>query len=505
MYKNHHNPIKVNGLTDVVDVAAGSYHSLAAKNNGEVWGWGSNGYGQLGSFAPLAVPVQVKDPSDSSGMLRDVTEVAAGKTFSMAIKTEVPEPVDTTPPETTIQSGPEGSTEDSTPTFTFSGSDDKTTSENLLFSYRVDDGAWSAYSKGTSATLGGSDGLVEGSHTIYVRAKDEAENEDASPAERSFAVQPPNKPPTAEAGGPYSVDEGGSVNVHASRTDPENGALAYAWDLDNDGTFETDGQDVPFNAASVDGPATKTIKVQVSDDMGLTATDEAIVNVNNVVPTVQSIATSPQGGQLVGKSITFTGKVTDPSSADEAAGFSWKWSFDGGLTYSPGSGTSNEFVKTFDRCGSYKVSAMATDKDSGVSASYSLSSNPIRVYNASFQPPIDGPANNLTLKGKVIPVKISVVCDGQAISGLSPTIKLLSGDVRPGEETFNDEIEAYSSSAADTTGVMRPVSGGYIYDLQVPGGAAVTAGQEFTIRINPFGADQDNPAGSMYSVLKIRK
>jgi hypothetical protein len=50
---------------------------------------------------------------------------------------------------------------------------------------------------------------------------------------------------------------------------------------------------VRFDAANLDGPATRTIKVQVTDDKGLTATDEASVNVSNVAPTVQSIVTSP--------------------------------------------------------------------------------------------------------------------------------------------------------------------------------------------------------------------
>jgi hypothetical protein len=47
---------------------------------------------------------------------------------------------------------------------------------------------------------------------------------------------------------------------------------------------------------------------------------------------------------------------------------------------------------------------------------------------------------------------------------------------------------------------MRPVDGGYIYNLQVPSNAA--ANQEFTIRINPFG-DTDHTATGMYVVIKI--
>jgi probable HAF family extracellular repeat protein len=93
-----------------------------------------------------------------------------------------------------------------------------------------------------------------------------------------------NQPPTTDAGGPYSVDEGASVTVTATGNDPEGGALVYAWDLDNDGTFETSGQSATFSAAGLNGPSSHTIAVQVTDDGGLTATDQATVYVLNVVP-----------------------------------------------------------------------------------------------------------------------------------------------------------------------------------------------------------------------------
>jgi probable HAF family extracellular repeat protein len=96
--------------------------------------------------------------------------------------------VDTSPPETNIASGPSGPTNDNTPTFSFSASDNLSEAWYLRYSYKVDGGAWSSYSFETSVTLGGASGLSEGSHTFYVKAKDEAANEDQSPAERSFTV-----------------------------------------------------------------------------------------------------------------------------------------------------------------------------------------------------------------------------------------------------------------------------------------------------------------------------
>jgi predicted extracellular nuclease len=89
-----------------------------------------------------------------------------------------------------------------------------------------------------------------------------------------------NDPPTVDAGGPYQVVEGSSVSVTATGSDPNPGdTLTYAWDLDNDGTFETPGQTATFSAAGLEAPTSRTIRVRVTDAGGLSATDEATVNV----------------------------------------------------------------------------------------------------------------------------------------------------------------------------------------------------------------------------------
>jgi predicted extracellular nuclease len=88
-----------------------------------------------------------------------------------------------------------------------------------------------------------------------------------------------NAPPVVDAGGPYDVIEGGSVLVTATGSDPNGGSLSYAWDLDNNGSFETAGQSATFSAAALSAPGSHTIRVRVTDEGGLTATDEATVRV----------------------------------------------------------------------------------------------------------------------------------------------------------------------------------------------------------------------------------
>jgi hypothetical protein len=92
---------------------------------------------------------------------------------------------DTVSPETVIDSGPSGPTADNTPTFTFSGSDNVTPPSGLLYSYKVDNGEWSPFQAATSTTT---PSLSDGPHIFFVKSKDAAGNEDATPAQRSFAV-----------------------------------------------------------------------------------------------------------------------------------------------------------------------------------------------------------------------------------------------------------------------------------------------------------------------------
>jgi len=84
-----HGPGNVGYLTDVVDVAAGANHSLALKSDGTVWAWGYGGHGQLGIHTKddHTVPYQVHGPGDV-GYLSGIIKVAAGANFSLALKND---------------------------------------------------------------------------------------------------------------------------------------------------------------------------------------------------------------------------------------------------------------------------------------------------------------------------------------------------------------------------------------------------------------------------------
>jgi predicted extracellular nuclease len=170
-----------------------------------------------------------------------------------------------------------------------------------------------------------------------------------------------NEPPSVSAGGPYSVAEGGTVPLSANGSDPESGTLAYAWDLDDNGSYETSGQSPTFSAAALDGPSSPTVHVQVTDDGELTGTAVATVNVTNVAPTA---AFASPASTFAGSPFTLALTTPqDPSAADVAAGFAY--SFDCGSGYGAFGASSTASCPTSDTS-TRSVGGKIRDKDGGV-------------------------------------------------------------------------------------------------------------------------------------------
>lgn len=88
--ETHTVPVELGGISDVVSLAAGSFHSMALKSNGTVWTWGDNNRGQLGdgTIDDKALPAKVLDPGDASGYLQGVVAIAAGEYHSLAVKND---------------------------------------------------------------------------------------------------------------------------------------------------------------------------------------------------------------------------------------------------------------------------------------------------------------------------------------------------------------------------------------------------------------------------------
>ena len=266
-----------------------------------------------------------------------------------------------------------------------------------------------------------------------------------------------NEAPSASAGGPYTVAEGGTLTVSATGSDPEGGTLTYMWDLDNNGTFETPGQSVTFSAAGLDGPSTHSIAVQVTDEGGLRAVSSATVNVTNVEPTVS--ASFAAGAVSCGaNNATLNVSFTDPGPDTFTASVDWD---DGSAPESLGT-VSSPFsaTHTYAAAGGYQATVTITDDDGSVgSADASVRVN----YDVTVLRPLGDPAKDIFKSSSTIPVKISVVdCDGSHPSDLEVRIRVVKTSGAPPPQEINEPV---STSGADRTGFMRFVDGYYLYNL----------------------------------------
>ncbi|MBI3464477.1 MAG: cadherin-like domain-containing protein, partial [Planctomycetes bacterium] len=110
-------------------------------------------------------------------------------------------------------------------------------------------------------------------------------------------VTTPNSPPQANAGGPYTVEEGGSIELDGSgTTDPnqDSATLTYEWDLNGNGMFGEMGAAADrgneigihpmFSAAGLDGPGSVLVNLRVTDTGGLSDQVDVSIDILNAAP-----------------------------------------------------------------------------------------------------------------------------------------------------------------------------------------------------------------------------
>jgi Big-like domain-containing protein/parallel beta helix pectate lyase-like protein len=161
------------------DTSAPFSNGYTATNNvagsGPEVSWPSTGF-TVDASPPFQNPA-ADDYRTGDG--RGVTWAPADQVYGPGGSDEDPgTPTDTTPPSTTISSGPSGSTTATSATFAFASSESGST-----FECKLDAGAFAACTSPKGYT-----GLAVGAHTFSVRAKDAAGNVDASPATAAWTV-----------------------------------------------------------------------------------------------------------------------------------------------------------------------------------------------------------------------------------------------------------------------------------------------------------------------------
>jgi hypothetical protein len=207
------------------------------------------------------------------------------------------------------------------------------------------------------------DGLVTGQSTLLVIATEGGSTYVLDTAAETFT---PAAPPTLTVGGPYTVAEGSSIEIEVSGEDPIASRLTYAWDMDNDGSFEVLGSRTSFDAVLLDGPRTERVQARVTSSSGLSSIAEVEVQVENEPPTgtfsLSDIAI--QEGDRIRLTLSDS---YDPGAEDRMAGFAY--TFDCGQEGVPNiiNSPSPEFDCRYLDDGTITTQATIQDNDGGQS------------------------------------------------------------------------------------------------------------------------------------------
>ncbi|MBI5943074.1 MAG: PKD domain-containing protein [Chloroflexi bacterium] len=205
---------------------------------------------------------------------------------------------------------------------------------------------------------------VGGTFTIQVCVSDD---EGASGCDQAQVTVTLNRPPVAEADGPYFGFEGSNITLNASRsTDPDNNIVFYEWDFDNDGLFDDAvGKRPKFKA--VDN-GIYIVRVRVTDAGGLSSVDGSTVTVKNVPPVITSLTFN--SSVRVGVRLNTFAAFADPGLNDTFTAI-WKWG-DGTTSNGIVSGYTVSGSHVYARAGIYLVTITVKDKDGGTASASRL-------------------------------------------------------------------------------------------------------------------------------------
>jgi hypothetical protein len=206
---------------------------------------------------------------------------------------------------------------------------------------------------------------------------------DSNVATVSITVQPVNQPPVLDSIPDQSIAEGSTLQLTAQATDPESPPETLTFSLGQGAPagMTIDGTTGQLTLPAGDGPASYSATVIVTDNGSPPLSDSKTFNitVNNVAPT--AAVTGPTDG-VPWQTLSFVLSATDPSSADQVAGFTFAVAWGDGATQTQASVSPLTLSHAYSASGSYTISVTATDKDGGTSTAATLG---VTVVNAELQ------------------------------------------------------------------------------------------------------------------------
>jgi PKD repeat protein len=260
----------------------------------------------------------------------------------------------------------------------------------------------------------------------------------------SAQINVPPAAPLANAGGPYSVNEGtpagapSGLTLTGSGSSPSGLALTYEWDLNYDGvTFHpmATGASVPFSAVGLDGPSTRTVALRVTDSSNGSTIATATVSILNVPPTLSA---SGDAQVFTGSTYTLNLASSDPG-LDTISSWTINWG-DGGPAQLV-SGNPASITHSYSKAGHYTITTGATDEDgsyTGPSQNVTAIAAPALAADGTLN--VEGSDAADTIDVSLVPGAspqplLLVTVDGLTRSFAAAAVQRISLQARAGDDT----------------------------------------------------------------------
>ncbi len=145
--------------------------------------------------------------------------------------------------------------------------------------------------------------LILGNYLFQLVVNDGESNS----APDSVQITVVNRPPTANAGGPYAGQVKVPIQFSGSGTDPDGDAITFAWDFGDGSTPLTTGGATPTHTYT--SPGVFPVTLTVTDSLGASATSQTTATVT------AALLLNPIGNKSVnlGETLTFTVSGSSPS------------------------------------------------------------------------------------------------------------------------------------------------------------------------------------------------
>ncbi len=172
-------------------------------------------------------------------------------------------------------------------------------------------------------------------------ARDDITLDPAAPTRRRS--RPSRSPPI-----PAKSTQTVTFNASGS-SDPDGSIVKYEWDLDGDGTFETNSGTNPIvtHTYTAEGEGTYNVRLRVTDNGGATDLAVRTLTVIDNQPPTAAFTVNPNP-VLGGQQVTFNGSgSTDPDGTIAK----YEWDLDGNGTYETNTGSTPTATKTYSAAG----------------------------------------------------------------------------------------------------------------------------------------------------------